>query len=551
MYPTIVVSCVPHCHDPGSPVSSRRGRGSPAIVNIASARQFGPPVSHGVLRDLGVNLWCGLRAVVLLPPAAARWRPFPGQLLLIALLDLLIGIGANVYEVGTAGSLDPGAVPRALLPVPLSLFAGLVIAKLARQPSLLLAIAVALAVVTLWFDVAWVLLGVGELPDRLLPVVDDSLVNAVVFVWWTLSLGLAAMRLTRARWLPRIAGAGRAVVIVAFPFWWIPYAPLWLEPEVDSPAGVGADALSRELAFYRQGEVLDEALDALERERPGIEDLYFVGTAGYAAEDVFMNEVGLATELMRTRFDAGGRSVSLVNNPRTVLALPVASVTSLSRTLKAVAEVMDRDEDVLFLYISTHGSAAHHLALEFWPLDLDDLTPEVLKAMLDEAGIRWRVIAISACYAGGFIEPLADPRTLIITAADAKHQSFGCGADSELTWFGKAYFDEALRQTYSFTKAFESARGAIARRERDKGFEPSNPQMVVGAEIAAKLDRMERRFMRQADPPMREALAGRTGQGAGAVRPADQPVAGPCAGGAPGPHSVLLAGEHGRQGVWQ
>ncbi len=492
------------------------------------------------MRDLGVNLWCGLRAAVLLPPAAARWRPFPAQLLLIGLLDVLVGIGANVYAVGTVGSLDPVAVPRALLPVPLALFAGLVIARLARQPSLLLAIAVALSVVTLWFDVAWALLGVSEPLVRLLPAVDDSLVDAVVFAWWAVALGLVAVRLTRTRWLPRLAGAGWAAVIVALPFWWIPYLPLWEEPEAASPSGVGAGALGREQAFYRQGEVLDKALEALQRERPGVEDLYFVGAAGYAAEDVFMNEVGLATELMRARFDTDGRMVALVNNPRTVLVLPVASVTSLSRTLEAVAEVMDRDEDVLFLYISTHGSASHHLALEFWPLELDDLTPAVLKAMLDEAGIRWRVIAISACYAGGFIEPLQDPRTLIITAADAEHPSFGCGADSDLTWFGKAYFDEALRQTYSFTKAFETARGAIARREREQGFEPSNPQMVVGAEIAAKLDRMERRLVRQADPPMREALAG--GSGRMLAHPAVDRAAASCVVVAPGPHSVSLAG---------
>ena len=524
-------------------------------MNTSSARQFGPPVSRGILRDLGVNLWCGLCAAVLLPPVSARWRPFPAQLLLIALLDLLVGIGANLAEIGTAGSLDPGAVPRALLPVPLALFAGLVVARLARQPSLLPAIAVALSAVTLWFDVAWALLGVGELPDWLLLAVDNSLVDAVVFAWWALALGLTAARLTRTRWLPRIAGAGWAAAIVALPFWWIPYVPLWQEPAAGSPSGAGAGALGREQAFYRQGEVLDEALEALERGRPGVEDLYFVGAAGYAAEDVFMNEVGLATELMRTRFDTGGRTVSLVNNPRTVLALPVASVTSLSRTLEAVAGVMDLDEDVLFLYISTHGSASHHLALEFRPLQLDDLTPAVLKAMLDEAGIRWRVIAISACYAGGFIEPLQDPRTLIITAADADHQSFGCGADSDLTWFGKAYFDEALRQTYSFTKAFETARGAIARWEREQGFEPSNPQMVVGAEIAAKLDRMERRFMRQADPPMREALAGAAGRVA--VYPAADriaarvvaPFVAPCVVVEPGPHSTSLAGEHGRQGA--
>ena len=514
----------------------------PAHLNNASTRQFGPPISRGILRDLGVNLWSGLRAVLLLPPPAPRWRPFPAQLLLLALLDLLAGITANLIEVGAEGGIDPGAIPRALLPVPLALLAGLVIARVNRQPSLLLAVATALSAVTLWFDVAWALLGVADTRDWALPALADSAENAILFGWWALALGLAAARLTRAGWLRRLAGFGWAAVVVALPFWWIPYLPVWQPPETGGDAVAGDDALGREQAFYRQGEVLGEALDALERERPGVEDLYFVGAAGYAGEDVFMNEIGLATEIMRTRFGASGRTVSLVNNPRTVLALPVASVTSLARTLQAVGDVMDRDEDVLFLYITTHGSASHRLALEFRPLQLDDLTPDLLKAMLDEAGIRWRVIAISACYAGGFVEPLRDPRTLIITAADANHQSFGCGADSALTWFGKAYFDEALRRTYSFTKAFESAREAIARREREQGFEPSNPQMVVGAEIAAKLERMERWFVRQADPPMREAHRLRGPHMV--LRPSGEPMQVPCVTPEVRPHSTPRVVEH-------
>ena len=69
------------------------------------------------------------------------------------------------------------------------------------------------------------------------------------------------------------------------------------------------------------------------RERQGVEDLYFVGVAGYAAEDVFMKEMAVVRELFRERFDADGRMVTLVNNPKTVAQLPVASATALARTL--------------------------------------------------------------------------------------------------------------------------------------------------------------------------------------------------------------------------
>jgi hypothetical protein len=155
---------------------------------------------------------------------------------------------------------------------------------------------------------------------------------------------------------------------------------------------------------------------------------------------------------------------------------------------------MNRDEDVLFLYLTSHGSDDYRFALEFWPLRLRDLDAASLRGMLDRAGIKWRVIVVSACYAGGFIDPLKDGHTLVITAADAHHMSFGCGAESDFTYFGKAYFDQALRTTYSFTRAFELARRSIEARERAERRTPSNPQLYIGREMALKLEAMEGRM---------------------------------------------------------
>ena len=154
---------------------------------------------------------------------------------------------------------------------------------------------------------------------------------------------------------------------------------------------------------------------------------------------------------------------------------------------------MDTDEDVLFLYITTHGSEGGELAVELPPLDLFQIRPAGLARMLRNSGIKWKVLVISACYSGGFIEPLKDDNTLIITASDANHQSFGCGNGRNLTWFGKAYFDDALRRTRSFTEAFELARKEVAERERRRGYTPSNPQMFVGAAMREKLRAMEAR----------------------------------------------------------
>ena len=84
---------------------------------------------------------------------------------------------------------------------------------------------------------------------------------------------------------------------------------------------------------------------------------------------------------------------------------------------------------------------------------------------MDRSGIRNRVIVISACYSGGFLDVLKDEYSLIMTAARRDRQSFGCGDTSVFTYFGEAYFVQALTREYSFIKAFYAAKRSIEQRE--------------------------------------------------------------------------------------
>lgn len=468
--------------------------------------QYGAPVSRGAFADLARNLLSGLKAVVFRPPAARHWRPFAEQIVLLTLVQVVVALAFDLLEAEGPGSFAIGELPRTLLVVPLAFAAAWLVSWRARRTSLLLPVATGLLAVSVWFLSALRVLNYLHAIEWEPVVRYQGLPQYVgLYVWWALAAGLCAARLGEARFPGRLADFGWAIVVLVVPFWWAPYSALW---QAESPEDAGdaqdAYAVTREEVFYGQTTLLEETLDRLARQRPGVEDLYFVGAAGYASEDVFFNEVGLAADLLRGRFDTDHRSLLLVNNPKTLNVLPIASATSLRRALDAIGRTIDPEEDVVFLLITTHGSEDHRLAMEFWPLQLDDITPEDLKRMLDDAGIRWRVIAISACYSGGFIDPLKDERTLVMTAADADHASFGCGADSDLTYFGKAYFDEALRGTYSFAQAFEAARAAIAQRERGLGLAPSNPQIFAGEAIEAKLKRMERRFARTG-VPAREA----------------------------------------------
>ena len=141
-----------------------------------------------------------------------------------------------------------------------------------------------------------------------------------------------------------------------------------------------------------------------------------------------------------------------------------ATLTSLRRALGAVGRRINPEEDVVLLHLTSHGSQNHELSVEFYPLQLQAIRPADVRAALDDAGIKWRIVVVSACYSGGFIDALKDTHALVIAASDANHTSFGCGDAFDFTYFSQAYYDGALRGTYSFEQAFGIARQAIPER---------------------------------------------------------------------------------------
>ena len=120
---------------------------------------------------------------------------------------------------------------------------------------------------------------------------------------------------------------------------------------------------------------------------------------------------------------------------------------------------------MLFLFLTSHGSPEGVFELSHAPLQIQSLTPDWLKAELDKAGIKWRVVVISACFSGTFVKPLETPQSLIIIAAAATKPSFGCTDDADFTYFGRAFFDEALRQEHSLIQAFDTAKKTIEDKQ--------------------------------------------------------------------------------------
>ena len=253
--------------------------------------------------------------------------------------------------------------------------------------------------------------------------------------------------------------------------------------------------LSQE-GFETQQVVWRNAVDSLAPQRPDVVDVYGLVFAPYADEEVFLRESSMVARVLAERFDAAGRVLQLVNNPASSDSLPWATPLNLRRAIEALAARMDRENDLLVVYLTSHGASDYRLAAAHGPLQMDSVSPGELREALDKAGIRNRVIAISACYSGGWTGPLAGDSTLVMTAADATHTSYGCGRLSELTFFGRAVFDEQLRKTRSFEQAFAAAVPLIRQREIDAGKPDgfSNPQISVGEKIRPVLRALELRL---------------------------------------------------------
>jgi hypothetical protein len=212
--------------------------------------------------------------------------------------------------------------------------------------------------------------------------------------------------------------------------------------------------------------------------------------------------VRYATNLFRTRFAA--RTVALANSAESVDELPLASLTNLRAVIGGVAQRMNLDEDILFLFLTSHGSRDARLGVELEGLSFSNFSATALAASLRESKIRWKVIVVSACYSGSFIKALADEHTLVITAASADRTSFGCANGNDFTWFGRAFLQQALNQTASFVDAFALAKKQIAEWEARDHNTPSQPQIAAGKLIEGQLAKWRATL----PPPSRVAASG-------------------------------------------
>lgn len=296
---------------------------------------------------------------------------------------------------------------------------------------------------------------------------------------------------------PRAIAAVLAVICVAAfvnerfymsaEFWYPSYDEYEANAESTS-ANLLAQWRASEKTLFEQAERIQTAVDQIERPAALDAAAFFVGFAGMGEQRVFAGEIDLADRVIAQKFATTGRAIRLVNDRRDLDAHPLASPTALRYTLNGLAQKMDRERDVLFLALSSHGSDDASLSVSNANLPLNDLTAAELADALRESGIKWRVIIVSACYAGTFIEPLRDDYTIVIAAAAADRTSFGCSDDRDLTYFGEAFYRDSLPTAANLRGAFENAKRLIGEREKAEDKTASNPEAHFGTAIERHLE---------------------------------------------------------------
>ena len=326
----------------------------------------------------------------------------------------------------------------------------------------------------------------GWLPELSFAVLP--ILFTLLFLWQALALLWIFGKKLRWSWLERVV-----ILLGAFVVFSVWQQNVRSQPIFQSNP---EQPLISEAAFYAQPQLLQDMLDKLQPQRPNVHDWYFLGVAGHGEQDVFRSEIELTKEMLDRDFAMQGRTAELINNSSTMQVLPIASNTSIERALVALGKRMDVNQDVLLLSLTSHGDQ-NFLDMSNPPLALEPLEASALRKALDKSGIKWRVIVVSACYSGSFIDELQSPTTLIITASATDKTSFGCINDAVYTYFGQAFWAESLPKLKHFQPAFNEAKQSIAKREKLMGFDPSEPQWWIGSEMQKMLPVFEQNLKPQ------------------------------------------------------
>ncbi len=454
-----------------------------------------------------VSVW----SVVKLASRAAIWRttPDPAPVGLPSLLIWIVALAAlrialQFVAAGPGGGFNPYGLNAVVAWLALEAAVAALFVPAAARATALSAMFALLVIAELAAYGAKI--GVTQLPP---PAIPNSVLSAASFaifaavsVWWIGATVTVLRNCAPLRWLPALGRVVALWVALLAVTVIVPHAPVFVGRNFDIHSANGWEALHANMATRAantgdaQGETarFDQAQRSLQQAEiaglapptKGATNVYAIGMAGWAGQDVFLKELdgGLAAlgEILPIR----GHTLRLVNQGGTIETLPLATPRNFAAAVHAVGETMNKNEDVLLVLMTSHGEPSG-FGLRLPNEAIAELTPNEFATTLNNEGIKNRVVIVSACFAGVFVPPLANDNTIVLTAADAKNTSFGCAPERDWTYFGDAFFRQSVRPGRDFQRAFDNARLLIHGWEMMDHATPSNPQGHFGPALVAKL----------------------------------------------------------------
>lgn len=251
-----------------------------------------------------------------------------------------------------------------------------------------------------------------------------------------------------------------------------------------------------EHVIYNQLDLLDKSIHQLKKNNSPTPKLYSLIIAGDGTQEVFRRE----SIYLKNNFlsEQASQTIYLTNSRRNIDETPIATVTSIGKSLMALSHVMDKENDILFVYATSHGRE-NKISLKHEGMSLAAVEAKSFSKMLEKTNIKWKVIVLSACYSGSFIDELSNDNTLIITSAAHDKTSFGCSDNTQFTYFGEAFFKESLPQSHSFVEAFEKSKALISQWETEQEYDESLPQIHKPKAITDQLILWEKLHLLGAD----------------------------------------------------
>ena len=455
------------------------------------------------------SMWSVLR----LAERAAIWRttPEPRVVGLLSLLMWTIALAELrvAFQFAAAGP-GSGFNPYGLNAVVAWVAVEVAVAALFVQPAARTTALSAMFALSILAELAInaVKLGLAQIPafaaadavwgERAAPIA----IFAFVSLWW---IGAMVAVLRSFAPLPRLPVLGRVAAL------WIallavsalvPHAPVFVARDFDirsanlwesvlaklaAPTKEKGGAPRKTASFEQsQASLLQAEVAGLAPPTQGATNVYAIGIAGWADQDVFLKELDGGLAAIGGILPIRGRALRLVNHRETLESAPLANQRNFAAAVHAIGEVMNKDADVLVLLMTSHGEPTG-FGLRLPSEVITELTPPEVAATLNDEGIKNRVVIVSACYAGVFVPPLANDDTIVLTAADATHTSFGCAPERDWTYFGDAFFRQSVRPGRDFQHAFDNARVLIQGWELMDRSPPSNPQAHFGPALVARL----------------------------------------------------------------